>query len=72
MSTARAFGSVTERDHYLAQHFAERQRTDVPGVLSVAGGCISLYDDIIVFHDDLAVLMGLAPEKVPGSAIRQA
>lgn len=62
MTVARAFGSVTARDSYLAQHFVERQQTDVPGVLSVAGGCISLYDDIIVFHDDLAVLMGLAPD----------
>ena len=62
MSMARAFGSVTARDSYVAQHFVERARTDIPGVLSVAGGCISLYDDIIVFHDDLGVLMGLAPD----------
>ncbi|HET7059008.1 MAG TPA: hypothetical protein VFI05_09760 [Nitrospiraceae bacterium] len=70
MSTARAFGSVADRDAYLAQHFPERQRTDIPGVLLVAGGCISLYDDIVLFHDDLAVIMGLVPDNVMDSAIR--
>ncbi len=70
MSVARVFGSVTERDHYLANHFAERQHTEIPGVLSVAGGCISMYDDIILFHDDLALIMGLVPDKVMDSTIR--
>ena len=70
MSTARAFESVANRDTYLARHFPERQSTDIPGVLSVAGGCISLYDDIILFHDDLAVIMGLVPDKVTDSVIR--
>jgi hypothetical protein len=70
MSTARAFGSVANRDNYLAHHFPERRRTDIPGVLLVAGGCISLYDDIILFHDDLAVIMGLVPDNVMDSAIR--
>lgn len=63
MSVARAFGSVTERDHYLVKYFPERRHTDIPGVLSAAGGCISLYDDIILFHDDLAVIMGLIPDR---------
>jgi hypothetical protein len=71
MSTALAFGSVIDRDRYLVHYFPERQRTDIPGVLSVAGGCISLYDDIILFHDDLAVIMGLLPDdNVMDSAIR--
>jgi hypothetical protein len=70
MSTVRAFESVADRDTYLARHFSERQPTDIPGVLSVAGGCISLYDDIILFHDDLAVIMGFVPDKVMDSAIR--
>ena len=70
MSTVRAFESVADRNAYLARHFSERQPTDIPGVLSVAGGCISLYDDIILFHDDLAVIMGLVPDKVTDSVIR--
>jgi hypothetical protein len=70
VSMARAFGSVADRDTYLAHHFPERRHTEIPGVLSVAGGCISLYDDIIVFHDDLAVLMGLVPDNVMDRAIR--
>ena len=70
MSLARAFGSVGARDNYLARYFPERQRTDIPGVLSIAGGCISLYDDIILFHDDLAVIMGLVPDNVVDSALR--
>jgi hypothetical protein len=70
MSTARAFESVADRNAYLARHFSERQPTDISGVLSVAGGCISLYDDIILFHDDLAVIMGLVPDKVTDSVIR--
>lgn len=70
MSTARAFGSVADRDNYLAHYFSERQCTDIPGVLSVAGGCISLYDDIILFHDDLPVIMGLVPDNVLDSAIQ--
>ncbi|MDQ6733676.1 MAG: hypothetical protein M3Z35_06095 [Nitrospirota bacterium] len=70
MSTARAFGSVADRDTYLARHFPERQHTDIPGILSVAGGCISLYGDIILFHDDLAVIMGLVPDRVMDSVIR--
>lgn len=70
MSMARAFGSVTERDHYLAKYFPERRRTDIPGVLATAGGCISMYDDIVLFHDDLAVILGLIPDKVMDRAIR--
>lgn len=70
MSLARAFGSVTERDHYLAKYFPERRHTDIPGVLCCAGGCISTYDDIILFHDDLAIVMGLIPDKIMDSAIR--
>ncbi|MEP6888870.1 MAG: hypothetical protein ABI945_11205 [Nitrospirales bacterium] len=70
MSVARAFGSVTERDHYLAKYFPERRHTDIPGVLLATGGCISMYDDIILFHDDLAVIMGLIPEKIVDNAIR--
>jgi hypothetical protein len=70
MSVARAFGSVTERDQYLVKYFPERRHTDIPGVLSAAAGCISLYDDIILFHDDLAVIMGLIPDKTVDSAIR--
>jgi hypothetical protein len=69
MSLARAFGSVTERDDYLAKYFPERRHTDIPGVLSSAGGCISTYDDIILFHDDLAIVMGLIPNKIIDRAI---
>lgn len=70
MSLARVFGSVGDRDHYLDRYFPERRRTDIPGVLSVAGGCISVYDDIILFHDDLAVIMGLVSGHVMESARR--
>jgi hypothetical protein len=70
MSVAHAFGSVTARNNYLAQHFPERQLTDVPGVLAVAGGCISVYDDIILFHDDLAIIMGRIPNMLMDSATR--
>jgi hypothetical protein len=70
MSVARAFGSVAKRDHYLEKYFPERRHTDIPGVLSSAGGCISMYDDIILFHDDLAVIMGLIPDRIMDSAIR--
>lgn len=69
MSMARAFGSVTERDHYLAKYFPERQRTDIPGVLATAGGCISLYDDIVLFHDDLSVILGLTSDQIMNRAI---
>jgi hypothetical protein len=70
MSTARAFESVADRNTYLERHFPERQPTDIHGVLLVAGGCISLYDDIILFHDDLAAIMGLVPDTVTDSIIR--
>jgi hypothetical protein len=60
---------VTERDDYLAKYFPERRHTDIPGVLSSAGGCISTYDDIILFHDDLAIVMGLIPNKIIDRAI---
>ena len=70
MSRAHAFGSVTARNEYLARHFPERQPTDVPGVLAVAGGCISVYDDIILFHDDLAVIMGCTPNMSMDGATR--
>lgn len=63
MSVARMFGSVAERNDYLTHYFPERHGTDVPGVLSVAGGCISIYDDIILFHDDLAVVMGVVSDQ---------
>lgn len=68
MSIARMFGSVAERNEYLTQYFPERHQTEVPGVLSVAGGCISVYDDIILFHDDLAVVMGVASDRTTDKA----
>lgn len=70
MSIARAFGSIVERDRYLAHHFPERRSSEFPGVLSVAGGCISVYDDIILFHDDLAILMGVVRDKAMDGATR--
>ena len=70
MSMARAFGSVMERDHYLAKYFPERQPTDIPGVLATAGGCISIYDDIVLFHDDLSVILGLSPDQMMDRAIQ--
>ncbi|HKN86576.1 MAG TPA: hypothetical protein VJV04_06945 [Nitrospiraceae bacterium] len=63
MSLALSYGSGIDRDNYLARYFPERRRTDIPGVLSVAGGYISVYDDIILFHDDLAVMIGLVPDN---------
>lgn len=63
MSLALAYRSGVDRDNYLARYFPERRPTDIPGVLWVAGGYISLYDNIILFHDELAVIMGLVPDN---------
>jgi|GEM_PF-3197011 hypothetical protein len=68
MSVARMFGSIAERNDYLTQYFSERHPSEVPGVFSVAAGCISVYDDIILFHDDLAVVMGVRSERTTEKA----
>jgi hypothetical protein len=52
----------------LTQYFSERHPSEVPGVFSVAAGCISVYDDIILFHDDLAVVMGVRSERTTEKA----
>ena len=68
LSLALAYRSGIDRDNYLARYFPERRTTDIPGVLSVAGGYISLYGNIILFHDELAVIMGLVPDNAMESA----